>query len=195
MRRTTHNPLTTAAVLSLLAAPALAAPADLPAGWFKAGSHPEQYEMGLDENVRRPGGKSSATVWGKGLSQGFGTLMQTSQPGQYSGRRIRLSGWVKSEKVTDWAGLWLRIDGASDKVLGFDNMQGRPIKGTTDWTRYEIVLDVPPDTVRLAFGLMLTGRGQVWMDDLSFEVVTTSVNTTGQLMNGPPAPTNLNFEK
>ena len=196
MRRATQNPLMTAAVLCLLAAPALAALADLPAGWFKAGSHPMEYEMGLDESVSRPGGKSSATV--KGIAtktSGFGTLMQMSQPGQYLGRRIRLSGFVKSDKVTDWAGLWLRIDGATNNVLGFDNMQGRPIKGTTDWTRYEIVLDVPPDAVRLAFGVLLAGGGQVWMDDLSFEIVSTSVRTTGQFMNGPAAPTNLNFEK
>ena len=87
MRRATHSPLTAAAVLCLLAAPALAALADLPAGWFKAGSHPAEYEMGLDESVRRPGGKSSATV--KGIASkmsGFGTLMQTSQPGQYAGQ-------------------------------------------------------------------------------------------------------------
>lgn len=196
MRRATHNHLTKAAVLCLLAAPALAALADLPAGWFKAGSHPAEYEMGLDESVSRPGGKSSATV--KGIASkmsGFGTLMQMSQPGQYLGRRVRLSGWVKSEKVTEWAGLWLRIDGATNNVLGFDNMQGRPIKGTTDWTRYEIVLDVPPETARLAFGILLAGGGQVWMDDLQFEIVSTSVKATGQGMGAPAAPSNLNFEK
>jgi hypothetical protein len=189
--------LVAAAVLAL-AVPAIAAFADLPAGWFKAGSHPGEYDMGLDESVRRDG-KSSATV--KSIvdkPQGFGTLMQASLPGQYAGRRVRLSGFVKSDKVTNWAGLWFRVDGANPSVpLAFDNMQNRAIKGTTDWTRYEIVLDVSGDAQRLNFGILLAGGGQVWMDDLKFEVVTTAVKLTGGPIGGAPpsAPSNLNFEK
>jgi hypothetical protein len=186
------------AAVCALSAPALAAFADLPAGWFKAGSHPAEYDMGLDESVRRDG-KSSATV--KSIAekpQGFGTLMQMSQPGMYAGRRVRLSGFVKSDKVTQWAGLWFRVDGPNPNVaLSFDNMENRAIKGTTDWTRYEIVLDVPAEAQRLAFGILLAGGGQVWMDDLKFEVVTTAVKLTGGPIGGTPssAPSNLNFEK
>ena len=187
-----------AAAVFALTLPALAAFADLPAGWFKAGSHPTEYDMGLDESVRRDG-KASATV--KSIvekPQGFGTLMQMTQVGQYSGRRVRFSGFVKSDKVTQWAGLWFRIDGANPAVpLGFDNMQERAIKGTTDWTRYELVLDVPKEAQRLAFGVLLAGGGQVWMDDLKFEVVPTTVKTTNMAAptSAPSAPSNLNFEK
>jgi hypothetical protein len=130
--------------------------------------------------------------------QGFGTLMQMTQVGQYSGRRVRFSGFVKSDKVTQWAGLWFRVDGPNpNQQLSFDNMQDRPIKGTTDWTRYEIVLDVPGEAQRLAFGILLAGGGQVWMDELKFEVVQTTVKSTnmGGLPPAPAAPSNLNFEK
>jgi hypothetical protein len=186
----------------LLTGPALAAFADLPAGWFKAGSHPAEYDMGLDESVKRDG-KSSATVKFTAQSaNGFGTLMQMTQPGEYRGKRVRLSGYVKSDKVTQWAGLWFRVDGpnqgATPTSLAFDNMQDRAIKGTTDWTRYEIVLDVPEAAQRLAFGILLAGAGQVWMDDLRFEVVPATVRTTGTPVpppTPPAAPTNLNFEK
>lgn len=172
-----------------------AAGADMPAGWIKAGSHPGEYDVGLDTSVRRSGGKASATV--KAIAtdlHGFGTLMQTTVPGEYRGKRVRFSGYVKSENVrAGWAGLWLRIDGAAPaQPLGFDNMQQRPIKGTTDWKRYAIVLDVPDEATALAFGLLLAGDGQVWMDDLTFEVVPSSVPTTG----GPSlGPQNLDFEK
>ncbi len=97
--------------------------------------------------------------------------------------------------MTQWAGLWFRVDGPNNTTLAFDNMEQRAIKGTTDWTRYEIVLDVPNEAQRLAFGVLLAGGGQVWMDDLRFEVVPTTVKTTGQGMVELPAPTNLNFEK
>ena len=194
---TTANRFLLALALCAFAVPAVAAFADLPAGWFKAGSHPAEYDMGLDESVRRDG-KSSATV--KSIAEkpsGFGTLMQMTQPGEYRGKRVRLSGFVKSDKVTSWAGLWFRVDGPNPNAsLAFDNMQDRGIKGTTDWTRYEIVLDVPSEAQRLAFGLLLGGSGQVWMDDLRFEVVPTTVRTTGQAYPpAPAAPSNLSFEK
>jgi len=188
--------LATVAALCLFSITAVAAFADLPAGWFKAGSHPAEYDMGLDETVRRDGGKSSATVKSTAANpQGFGTLMQMSGPGEYRGKRVRLAGFVRSDKVTQWAGLWFRVDGPNNTTLAFDNMEQRAIKGTTDWTRCEIVLDVPNEAQRLAFGVLLAGGGQVWMDDLRFEVVPTTVKTTGQGMVELPAPTNLNFEK
>jgi hypothetical protein len=200
---TTANRFLLAAAVCALAVPGLRAYAEMPAGWFKAGSHPAEYDMGLDETVHRNGGKASATV--KSIAQtlnGFGTLMQMSQPGEYLGKRVRLSGYVKSDKVTNWAGLWFRVDGPNNgpnpSSLAFDNMQERPIKGTTDWARYEIVLDVPEAAQRLAFGILLAGGGQVWMDDLKFEVVPTTVKTTAIPIapsTPPAAPSNLDFEK
>jgi hypothetical protein len=71
----------------------------------------------------------------------------------------------------------MRVDGAGS-LLAFDNMQNRPIKGTTDWKRYDVVLDVPPEAKALAFGLLLAGNGQIWFDDLRLEVVDRSVAVT-----------------
>lgn len=39
--------------------------------------------------------------------------------------------------------MWMRVDNKFDDVLQFDNMNNRPITGTTNWNRYEIILDVP----------------------------------------------------
>jgi hypothetical protein len=185
----------TLAVWMVLAA-VFAIAADLPAGWTKAGSRPAEYEMGLDTTVRHGGGKASGFVKATASElHGYGTLMQQAGPGMYRGKRVRFSGYVKSANVrSGWAGLWLRIDGArTEQNLGIDNMERRPIKGTTDWTRYEIVLDVPENTRELAFGLLLEGDGQVWMDDLKFEVVSSAVPVTGALpLKGPQ---NLDFEK
>lgn len=197
-RREARALLLTAVLCAWTAGAPLAA-AEMPPGWVKAGSHPNEYDMGLDTGVRRADGKASAFV--KAIAtelHGFGTLMQMSGPGEYRGKRVRLSGYVKSTGVqSGWAGLWFRIDGAArGEMLGFDNMQSRPIKGTTNWTRYEIVLDVPNNAAALAFGLLLAGNGQVWMDDLRFEVVTSEVPLTAGLPpNLSAGPQNLNFEK
>ena len=128
---------------------------------------------------------------------GFGTIMQNFSADKYLGTRVRLSGYIKSNDVIEWAGLWMRIDGAGNppKMLGFDNMQNRPIKGTTNWKKYDVVLDVPSDSKSVNFGVLLTGTGEIRISDLNFEVVDKNVSTTN--FNYPEAkePVNLDFGK
>jgi len=63
--------------------------------------------------------------------------------------------------------------------LAFDNIGDRRIEGTTQWTKYSVVLDVPEDAAAIAFGLLMAGKGQVWVDDLAFDVAGPDVATTG----------------
>ncbi len=167
---------------------------DLPTGWFKAGSKPKSYDMGIEKGLG-PDGKNVATI--KSIEKkidGFGTLMQKSNPEKYLGKRIKMTGFVKSENVEKWAGLWLRVDqSGSSKPLSFDNMGNRPIKGTTAWTKYEIVLDVPSNSSFLVYGALLDGPGQIWFDNISFEIVDNTAPTTGSKLIQEPV--NLDFEK
>ncbi len=177
-------PTRTPAASTATAAPATSAPPKTGAsepvpGWFPAGSNPSDYEMAIDRNATH-GGKASAYV--KSVvphPDGFGTLLQSFSADAYRGRRIRLSGFLRSEDVRNWAGLWLRVDGTNGQVLAFDNMQNRALRGTMGWSRQEIVLDVPEASQMVFMGLLLTGPGQVWMDDLKLEVVGTEIPVTG----------------
>lgn len=172
---------------------------DLPTGWFKAGSKPESYEMGVDKGAHN--GKNAATI--RSIDKkinGFGTLMQNSAPNEYWGKRVRMTAFVKTKDVTEWAGIWFRIDQkGSHTPLGFDNMlngkKDRSIRGTNDWKKYDIVLDVPDNAINLAYGALLVGTGQIWFDDVKFEVVGTDVATTGIVEQEQNKPTNLDFEK
>ncbi|VEP15778.1 conserved hypothetical protein [Hyella patelloides LEGE 07179] len=164
--------------------------------WFEAGSRPQDYAMGADLREKR-NGRASGTIQAQpGAIKGFGTLMQVFDASTYRGQRLRLRGYVKAEAVEDWAGLWMRVDGTSGQVLSFDNMQQRPIKGSNDWQSYDIVLDVPVASKNIAFGLLLSGSGQVWMDDLQFEVVDTEIPTTNleNTQSSSQSPANLSFE-
>lgn len=170
---------------------------EVPRGWFVAGSHPREYHASVDRERMRSG-KASAHFESAGLKTGgFGTLMQQFKAGEFRGKRVRLSGDVRANDVKDWAGLWMRVDGPGGEALAFDNMQDRPIKGTTNWTKYEIVLDVPAQAEEIAFGLLLTGRGDTWIDDLRFDVVSRDIPVTGQssATKLPAAPVNLDFEQ
>ncbi len=172
---------------------------DLPSGWFHAGSKPKSYNMGIDKGKGQDG-KNAATI--KSIDEkinGFGTLMQQCKPDKYLGKRIKMTGYVKSENVTNWAGLWMRVDQTdSRQPLAFDNMGDRPIKGTTDWTKYEIILDVPNHASIIAYGALLDGTGQIWFDQITFEILSDFSPSTGSstIKKTPTVdePTNLNFE-
>ncbi|HNW69751.1 MAG TPA: hypothetical protein PKI01_05080 [Bacteroidales bacterium] len=179
---------------------------DLPTGWFKAGDKPNSYDMGIDKGAGRDG-KNAATI--KSIEKnikGFGTLMQNCLPGKFLGKRVRMAGYMKTKDVTGWAAFWLRIDTKEkENNMPFDDMHGskndRSVKGTTDWARYEIVLDVPLSAEQFAYGALLNGTGQLWFDDITFEIVDNTVKTTGFTVaaSEPPVipgePVNLDFEK
>ena len=171
---------------------------DLPKGWFKAGSDPAKYEMGVDKGAGQDG-KNAATIQSTEKSiSGFGTLMQNCSPEKYAGKRVRMTGYMKSKDVAESAGFWFRIDAKGSKEpSNFDNMNSRPIKGTTDWKKYEIVLDVASDASNLAYGALISGTGQIWFDNITFEIVDNSVPSTnmyGDKKQTPQSPVNLNFE-
>ena len=171
----------------------------VPEGWFKTGSSPQSYVIGIEKKAGENGGNA---VYIKSTAEnikGFGTLMQYFSAEKYLNKRVRLSGYIKSKDVAESAGLWMRIDGKDNpsKPLSFDNMANRPIKGTTEWKKYDIVLDVPSNSNLINFGLLLSGTGEVWISELKYEVVDKDVPTTNLMNNAPKAdePVNLNFEK
>lgn len=143
------------------------------AGWHGSGPG---YEVAIDVTVAHVGersGRLSRRPEVPRLSDGVGGITQAVSAERWRGARVSYSGWLKTEDVGDgWAGLWCRIDGPDGEVLGFDNLatSGREIRGTTDWTHRQIVLDVPEDAVHVTFGALLAGDGHLWIDGLSLGV-------------------------
>jgi hypothetical protein len=165
-----------------------------PPHWDLTGARPQDYSVSLDA-VNPHGGKKSALLRSVVPNPtSFGALVQVFSAAGYRGKRLRLSAFLRSRDVSQGAGLWMRIDGMNAQVLAFDNMQNRPIKGDTEWQRYSVVLDVPEAALAVYFGILLNGGGSVWLDDVPFETVPSSVPTTG-LPSIPPTPQNLDFEQ
>lgn len=104
-------------------------------------------------------------------SSGFGVATGTFPPGKAAGRKLVFSGWIKTRDVVGgYGGLWWRCDTKAGGAQAFDNMGGRGPSGTTDWARYEIVMDVPKDTQNINFGMIMPGKGTAWFDDLRIEL-------------------------
>jgi hypothetical protein len=153
-------------------------------GWMQTGSAPESYSFTQDSLVIH-GGSGAAHVKARTRDvDGFGTLMQIVDGDPYRGQRLRLSAFVRAVGVSHFAGLWMRVDGRARRILAFDNMQSRPVKGTVDWARYQVVLDVAPEAVDVAFGALLEGGGEIWIDDVALDVVDASVPVTGSYGDG-----------
>lgn len=131
--------------------------------------------------------------------KGFGTMMQKFSADKFLGKKIRLSGYIKSKDVMESAGLWMRIDGTGNppQMLGFDNMHNRPIKGSTNWKKYDVVIDVPTNSKSVNIGVLLSGTGEIWVSDLNFEIVGKNVPTTNLMRSYQKAKehVNLNFGK
>ena len=112
----------------------------------------------------------------KGLA--LGSIHQSFSTKYYLKKRLKFSAYVKTSNVKDWSGLFMQMDGGG-KVLAFDAMEDRPVKGNTDWHKVEIVLDVPTGSKRIKIGFMLAGQGNACISGCALDEVDTSVLTTG----------------
>jgi C-terminal processing protease CtpA/Prc len=99
---------------------------------------------------------------------GFSTIT-TALPMDFVGKTIEWRGFLRSENVSDYFGLWMREDGDTPG-LAFDNMEQRQLKGTHEWSEYSMTLPVHPDAKQLYFGVLFAGTGKVWADDLQLLV-------------------------
>lgn len=137
---------------------------DMPGGWHggPAGT------IVVDDKVVH-GGRWSARIERRPNSPNQGSEITKSIPIDFSGTTIELRGFLCTEDVDNFAGLWMREDGES-RSLAFDNMQSRQLKGTTPWTEYAIKLPLHPEARQLFFGVLLVGSGKAWADDLQLLV-------------------------
>jgi hypothetical protein len=162
---------------------------NLPVGWFVTQSAPNLYEAGVDTNSPCEGTRSAFLRSLTETPTGYGTFMQAFGAQDFRGKRMRFSATVRLKNVAGWAGLWMRVEGTDPKQpLGFDNMQSRSLTGTSACKRYDVVLDVPPESQAIMAGLLLSGTGQAWLDGVRFEVVDRSVPVTDLLAARPAMP-------
>jgi len=152
----------------------------LPPGWGGGGP---SYERGVDATIARSG-KQSGHFRYTGGEPGFATFTRGLAADSAQCGRVRLRGYVRTKDVgSGWAGLWLRVD-RDQRSIAFDNMQQRGLHGTNDWTECSVVLDVAENAEVIAFGVMLVGDGELWVDDLTLERVGDDVATTAEAKAG-----------
>ena len=198
-----HTKITAFLLPLLLAAPALAA-TGFPPGWSASSPRPQDYEFGTDA-VDGATGKQAAYVKALPGAQTsvFGGMLQCIRADNYLGNRLRFAARLKGVGASA-VQLWMRVDGprpasggGAAPVLGFYNMQDRPITGTTDWQRAEVVLDVPKNSDIICYGFFLAGgKGEAWADGLSLNKVGQEIAVSKFPVQVPSKePANLAFDR
>jgi C-terminal processing protease CtpA/Prc len=131
-----------------------------PAGWIGT---PEGTVFTDDKIVH--GGHWAARLERQADSPGAFSTLHRAIAMDFAGTTVELRGFLRTEQVSQLAGLWMREDGETPS-LAFDNMANRPVQGTTEWTEYSVKLPVHPEGRQLFFGALLVGTGKLWVDDL-----------------------------
>jgi hypothetical protein len=179
-------------------------------GWFTAGINTADYifhtgERGSgrrNENVVRadelrsrvyqdsvlfppPEGLQAVSIRSKPTARpgGMGILTRTVPANRFRGKRIRLSANLHSERAGR-VQMWMKVIAADGRVLSFDDMQNRPISGTTRWRRYSIVLQIPANANEISYGFLLAGSGAAFANDFAINTTPATTPVTG----GPARP-------
>ena len=170
----------------------------LPAGWSRQASleGDRACRAGIDLGLRE-GGRRLLTIDCERNHDGYVSVTQTIAADDYRGKRMRLAARLKTDKVRGWTGLTMRVSGADQRVLSFDDMSTRPLRGSQDWREVAVILDIDPAAASISFGLRIAdGAGQVWMDGVRFEEVPADDSSLSIKLKPvlPNRPQNLGFE-
>ncbi len=111
------------------------------------------------------GGRWSLRIERTATSPGAFTSLSRRLPIDFTGRRLELRGFLRTEDISNFAGLWIREDGDAG-MIAIDNMERRQLKGTTDWAEYSVSLPLNRAAKRVVLGVLASGTGRAWAADL-----------------------------
>ncbi len=140
----------------------------LPKNWYVNG---EGFKITLDNHEKHAGKVSLKMEMPDDPNGKFGVFTTMLPIELAAGKNVEYKGWIKTKNVKNgYAGLWFRVDGENNAMLGFDNMGDRGLEGNNDWTQVSIKMDVSKDAKNIVFGGLFPGQGTAWFDDLELYI-------------------------
>jgi hypothetical protein len=110
-------------------------------------------------------GKWSARIERKASSPGNFSSLTYKIPTNFSGHQVALHGFLRTENVSGFAGLWMREDDEAGAAVAFDNMRRQRVHATTPWREYSITLPLDPNAKNLYFEVLTSELGRTWADN------------------------------
>jgi hypothetical protein len=148
------------------------------AGWAKGWDRLQHagepaYRFTLDE-VKPFAGKFAGKIE-QIAPQIFGLFKQRVDVRSYVGKRVSIRAQAKAQAVGEGGGgLYVRIDGNGDAILGSDFESGKT-QGTHEWKPFRAVVEIPANAVLLEFGIMLQDKGTIWADEFMVEITNDPI--------------------
>jgi erythromycin esterase len=120
------------------------------AGW--TGNPVELHRQGCHSNI------------GCAVVLGSGKLTQSLSAIPYRGKTVRLRAWLRVDASTtgDHAQLLLADDRGNVQQSTVDSAR---------WTSCELAAEIDGEAQSIQLGVLATGRGRVWVDEVAFQVV------------------------
>ena len=141
--------------------------------WYELSSWRWPYENRLDTSGGHSGQHSFRVRYTSQLpwspAGGYGGMFRIFPMNEVAGQHLKLSGYIRTEAVSLYAGFWMQVNN-QDGSVAYVDMSEQWVSGTTPWTRYEVELDIPATARDGYFGFELPGTGTAWFDNLSLEV-------------------------
>jgi hypothetical protein len=148
----------------------------LPGWWYTVRGDATKANFTRDDKVQL-GGQPTARIQLTDQAGGWIDIEQGVDSLQFRGKRVRFSAEARTEEVSGWGGLSVRVDGPKGAKQS-ENTQQRALKGTVGWTPLEIVFDVAEDARQIVFALGQDGTGTTWFGRVHFDVVDRNVPLT-----------------
>lgn len=140
-----------------------------PTGWSSNANKKSGYVVGIDHGIRSEGENSVHIASQGDPTAPFAFVAQRLDARAYRGRRLQLTASVRTgNPLSRHTGLWFRVERADGTIGFFDNMQDRPIS-SPEWSEHSITGLVDPTAVTITVGVLVSGAGEAWLDDVRLE--------------------------
>ena len=143
-----------------------------PAGWSTGG---EGFRVKLDKKEAAGGKQSLCFSFEKeiiDISRGaFGFAAAQVPAAPFRGKRIRLWTKMKTRDLKGYFPLFMRATAGGDPVSAAALPYRQAPKGSGEWKKYSVEMDIPREAETLYFGARMRGSGTGWVDDFSIETL------------------------
>jgi hypothetical protein len=144
-------------------------PSPMP-GWSVEGHGQAAYQAEADGEILREGHATIRFHPTQDAGGVYATFMTTLDAAPLRGRRAHAEIWVRTQGVTGRGDVWLRAQGKDSPPdgPGLATSISR-LPANAEFTRYELVVDVPTDAASVQLGVGIGGPGMLWMDGVKVE--------------------------
>lgn len=122
------------------------------------------------DKIMKKGGVKSIKIYNSSTTLARGVFNQTVDSTQLVGKTLKITQWMKSDKLSGNVKLIVNFMDLNGKSIGSKDIKNIDIKGTTDWNEKEYTLKVPNDLRIKKINIQYVYdncTGSLWLDNIA----------------------------